>query len=166
MFSSLWTQCTRTAARRAGHAAQQARHFTTPNLQARLWQLGKLNHVAIAVPDLPGATAFYRNVLGADVSEAVPLPAHGVTTVFVNLGNTKLELLHPLGEKSPIEGFLAKNKQGGIHHVDDIGAAMKQVVAQGIRALSDKPKIGAHNKPIVFLHPKDCGGVLIELEQA
>jgi len=100
----------------------------------------------------------------------VPQPDHGVYTVFVQLGNTKIELLHPYGEKSPIAAFLAKNKDGGMHHicieVTDINRALVEVKARGIRALSDKPTIGAHNKPVVFLHPKDCGGVLIELEQA
>jgi len=131
--------------------------------------LGKLNHVAIAVPDLGSATKFYQQVLGAKVSQPQPLPEHGVTTVFVTLDNTKFELLHPLGEKSPIEGFLKKNASGGIHHVcievKDINASMKDVKSKNIRTLSDEPKIGAHGKPVVFLHPKDCGGVLIELEQ-
>ncbi|KAI8050253.1 methylmalonyl-CoA Epimerase, Mcee, partial [Syncephalis plumigaleata] len=137
--------------------------------KSSLWQLGRLNHIAIAVPDLEQASAFYQQSLGADISEAVALPEHGVTTVFVNLGNTKLELLHPLGENSPIANFLSKNKLGGMHHicieVNNIEEAMKAVQAQGIRTLSNEPKIGAHNKPVVFLHPKDCGGVLVELEQ-
>jgi len=131
--------------------------------------LGRLNHVAIATPDIAKASAFYKN-LGADVSESVPQPDHGVYTVFVSLGNTKIELLHPYGDKSPIQGFLDKNKSGGMHHicieVADINKAMVEVKARGIRCLSDKPSNGAHNKPVVFLHPKDCGGVLIELEQA
>jgi len=136
-----------------------------------LLQLGKLNHVAIATPDLQKATVMYRDVLGAKVSPAEDLPAHGVTTVFVNLGNTKIELLHPFGEKSPIQNFLDKNKDGGIHHicieVDDINAAVDSLRATGkIRILDPKPKIGAHGKPVIFLHPKDCGGVLVELEQA
>ncbi|RKP25638.1 methylmalonyl-CoA Epimerase, Mcee, partial [Syncephalis pseudoplumigaleata] len=134
-----------------------------------LWQLGRLNHIAIAVPNLDQASAFYAQVLGADISEPMALPEHGVTTVFVNLNNTKLELLHPLGENSPISGFLSKNKLGGMHHicieVNNIDEAIKSVQAQGIRTLSSEPKIGAHNKPVVFLHPKDCGGVLVELEQ-
>jgi methylmalonyl-CoA/ethylmalonyl-CoA epimerase len=162
MFASL-----RNARLNVTHTLWSTRNLTTSN---PIWRLGALNHVAIAVPDLDKATAFYRDVLGGNVSEAVPLPEHGVTTVFVNLGNTKLELLHPLGENSPIENFLIKNKQGGIHHicieVDDIEAAMKDVKRQGIRTLSEQTKIGAHNKPVVFLHPKDCGGVLVELEQA
>ncbi|ETE72695.1 Methylmalonyl-CoA epimerase, mitochondrial, partial [Ophiophagus hannah] len=135
-----------------------------------LWKLGQLNHVAIAVPDLEKATALYRDVLRARVSEVLPLPNHGVYTVFVELGNTKLELLHPLGEKSPIRGFLQKNKAGGIHHicleVDNIANAIEELKRKKIRVLSDEPQIGAHGKPVVFLHPKDCDGVLVELEQA
>ncbi|XP_006628789.2 methylmalonyl-CoA epimerase, mitochondrial [Lepisosteus oculatus] len=135
-----------------------------------IWKLGRLNHVAIAVPDLEKATSLYREVLGARVSETVPLPEHGVYTVFVELGNTKLELLQPLGEKSPIAGFLQKNKAGGMHHicieVDDINAAIMDLKAKKIRTLSDEPRIGAHGKPVMFLHPKDCDGVLVELEQA
>ncbi|KAK2819720.1 hypothetical protein Q7C36_021366 [Tachysurus vachellii] len=135
-----------------------------------LWNLGRLNHVAIAVPDLEKATALYRDVLGAQVSATVPLPEHGVYTVFVELGNTKLELLHPLGEKSPIAGFLQKNKAGGMHHicieVDDINSAIADLKAKKIRLLSPEPRIGAHGKPVMFLHPKDCDGVLVEIEQA
>lgn len=135
-----------------------------------VWNLGRLNHVAVAVPDLAKAQAFYRNVLGAQVSEAVPLPEHGVSVVFVNLGNTKIELLHPLGSDSPIAGFLQKNKAGGMHHVcievDNINAAVMDLKEKKIRSLSDEAKIGAHGKPVIFLHPKDCGGVLVELEQA
>ncbi|KAI5619744.1 methylmalonyl-CoA epimerase, mitochondrial [Silurus asotus] len=135
-----------------------------------LWKLGRLNHVAIAVPDLEKATALYRDVLGAQVSDTVPLPEHGVYTVFVELGNTKLELLHPLGEKSPISGFLQKNKAGGMHHicieVDDIHSAIADLKAKNIRLLSPEPRIGAHGKPVMFLHPKDCDGVLVEIEQA
>jgi methylmalonyl-CoA/ethylmalonyl-CoA epimerase len=113
----------------------------------------------------------YRDVLGAQVSPPEDLPDHGVTTVFVNLNNTKIELLHPFGERSPIQKFLDKNKDGGIHHicveVEDIYAAVESIKEGGkIRILDPKPKIGAHGKPVVFLHPKDCGGVLIELEQA
>jgi len=138
--------------------------------QHPVWSLGRLNHVAIATADLDQATALYRDVLGAKVSPSTPLPEHGVYTVFVELGNTKLELLYPLGENSPIKGFLEKNKSGGIHHVcievDDIKAAMTQLKSKKMRCLSEEPKIGAHGKPVVFLHPKDCGGVLIELEQA
>ncbi|XP_064778999.1 methylmalonyl-CoA epimerase, mitochondrial-like [Oncorhynchus masou masou] len=135
-----------------------------------VWKLGRLNHIAIAVPDMEKATALYRDVLGAQVSDKVPLPEHGVYTVFVELGNTKLELLHPLGEKSPIAGFLQKNKSGGMHHicieVDDISAAIVDLKARNIRTLSAEPRIGAHGKPVMFLHPKDCDGVLVELEQA
>ncbi|XP_019480695.1 PREDICTED: methylmalonyl-CoA epimerase, mitochondrial [Hipposideros armiger] len=135
-----------------------------------VWSLGRLNHVAVAVPDLAKAQAFYKNVLGAQVSEAVPLPEHGVSVVFVNLGNTKIELLHPLGNDSPIAGFLQKNKAGGMHHVcievDNINAAVMDLKEKKIRSLSDEAKIGAHGKPVIFLHPKDCGGVLVELEQA
>ncbi|XP_014030949.1 methylmalonyl-CoA epimerase, mitochondrial isoform X1 [Salmo salar] len=135
-----------------------------------VWKLGRLNHIAIAVPDMEKATALYRDVLGAQVSDKVPLPEHGVYTVFVELGNTKLELLHPLGEKSPIAGFLQKNTSGGMHHicieVDDISAAIVDLKARNIRTLSAEPRIGAHGKPVMFLHPKDCDGVLVELEQA
>ena len=142
----------------------------TEGIPSKLWQLGRLNHVAIAVPELESATALYRDVLGGDVSPAEDLPAHGVTTVFVDLGNTKIELLHPFGESSPIAGFLKKNPSGGIHHVcievDDIRAAVSDLTAAGVRALNEEPKIGAHGKPVVFLHPKDCGGVLLELEEA
>ncbi|KAL8196961.1 UNVERIFIED_CONTAM: hypothetical protein K2H54_003542 [Gekko kuhli] len=136
----------------------------------RLWKLGRLNHVAIAVPDLEKAKFLYREMLGATVSETVPLPEHGVYTVFVDLGNTKLELLHPLGDDSPVAGFLQKNKAGGLHHicieVDNIKDAIVDLKEQQIRVLSDEAKIGAHGKPVVFLHPKDCGGVLVELEEA
>uniref|UniRef100_G1N013 Methylmalonyl-CoA epimerase, mitochondrial n=1 Tax=Meleagris gallopavo TaxID=9103 RepID=G1N013_MELGA len=140
------------------------------NIPSCLWKLGRLNHVAIAVPDLEKAQSLYKDVLGARVSETVALPEHGVYTVFVELGNTKLELLHPLGEKSPIASFLQKNKTGGMHHicieVDDIKAAMAELKKKKIRILSEEPKIGAHGKPVIFLHPKDCHGVLVELEQA
>ncbi|CAI9623460.1 unnamed protein product [Staurois parvus] len=135
-----------------------------------LWKLGRLNHVAIAVPDLEKAKSIYQNILGAQVSETVPLPEHGVYTVFVELGNTKLELLHPLGQNSPISGFLQKNKAGGMHHicieVDNIKEAMSDLKKKNIRLLNEEPKIGAHGKPVVFLHPKDFDGVLVELEQA
>jgi methylmalonyl-CoA/ethylmalonyl-CoA epimerase len=132
--------------------------------------IGKLNHVAIAVPDLEHAARLYRDLLGAKVSDPVPEPAHGVTVVFVDLPNTKIELLHPLGDNSPIAGFLAKNAQGGIHHVcyevPDIRAARDRLKAQGARVLGDgEPKIGAHGKPVIFMHPKDFNGTLIELEQ-
>ncbi|XP_034383588.1 methylmalonyl-CoA epimerase, mitochondrial [Cyclopterus lumpus] len=149
-------------------------HSTKPSLHqglpGSLWKLGRLNHIAIAVPDMEKATALYRDVLGATVSEQVPLPEHGVYTVFVELGNTKLELLHPLGEKSPIAGFLLKNKSGGMHHicieVDNINAAIADLKEKNIRTLSAEPRIGAHGKPVMFLHPKDCDGVLVELEEA
>ena len=132
--------------------------------------IGRLNHVAIAVPDLAAASALYRGTLGATVSEPLDLPEHGVTTVFVTLPNTKLELLHPLGEGSPIAGFLAKSPAGGIHHlcyeVDDIHAARDRLVAEGARVLGDgEPRRGAHGMPVIFLHPKDFCGTLIELEQ-
>ena len=133
--------------------------------------IGRLNHVAIAVPDLQAASALYRDTLGAKVSAPVPQPAHGVTVVFVELPNTKIELLHPLGEASPIAGFLQKNVSGGIHHVcyevADIYAARDRLKAAGARVLGDgEPKTGAHDKPVLFLHPKDFCGTLIELEQA
>ncbi|NMD08184.1 MAG: methylmalonyl-CoA epimerase [Phyllobacteriaceae bacterium] len=133
--------------------------------------IGRLNHVAIAVPDLAAATALYKNALGAKVSAPQPEPAHGVTVVFVELPNSKVELLEPLGENSPISAFLAKNTSGGIHHmcfeVEDILAARDTLAATGARVLGDgNPKIGAHGKPVLFLHPKDFNGTLIELEQA
>ena len=132
--------------------------------------IGRLNHVAIAVPDLAAASALYCATLGAEVSEPLDLPEHGVTTVFVTLPNTKLELLHPLGDDSPIAGFLAKYPAGGIHHlcyeVDDIEAARDSLVAEGARVLGGgEPRTGAHGKPVIFLHPKDFCGTLIELEQ-
>lgn len=132
--------------------------------------IGRLNHVAIAVPDLAAASALYRGALGADVSEPLVLPEHGVTVVFITLSNTKIELLEPLGEASPIAAFLAKNPSGGMHHicyeVDDINAARDHLLSNGSRILGDgAPKIGAHGKPVLFLHPKDFGGVLVELEQ-
>ena len=133
--------------------------------------IGRLNHVAIAVPDLDAAAATYRQTFGAKVSGPVPMPAHGVTTVFVTLPNTKIELLQPLGDASPIAGFLAKNPSGGIHHVcyevEDILAARDALKAAGLRVLGDgEPRIGAHDKPVLFLHPKDLHGTLVELEQA
>ncbi|XP_069030377.1 methylmalonyl-CoA epimerase, mitochondrial isoform X3 [Embiotoca jacksoni] len=135
-----------------------------------LWKLGRLNHIAIAVPDMEKAMALYRDVLGATVTDKVPLPKFGVYTMFVELGNTKLELVHPLGDKSPVSGFLQKNKSGGMHHicieVDDINAAIVDLKAKNIRTLSAEPGIGAHGKPVIFLHPKDCDGVLVELEEA
>ncbi len=133
--------------------------------------IGRLNHVAIAVPDLDAASAVYRETLGAEVSDAVDQPEHGVTTVFINLPNTKIELLGALGEGSPIAGFLERNPSGGIHHlcyeVVDILAARDRLVSEGARVLGDgEPKIGAHGKPVLFLHPKDFCGTLLELEQA
>lgn len=132
--------------------------------------IGKLNHVAIAVPELGSATALYRDTLGARVSEPVAQPAHGVTVVFVELPNTKIELLEPLGDNSPIAKYLERNPAGGIHHicyeVEDILAARDKLAAGGARVLGDgEPKIGAHDKPVLFLHPKDFLGTLIELEQ-
>jgi methylmalonyl-CoA/ethylmalonyl-CoA epimerase len=133
--------------------------------------IGRLNHVAIAVPDLAAATATYRDTLGARVSAPEDLPEHGVTVVFVELPNTKIELLHPLGPGSPIAGFLEKSPSGGIHHVcyevDDIAAARDRLVSAGARVLGDgEPKIGAHGRPVLFLHPRDFCGTLVELEQA
>ncbi|BCX19031.1 MAG: methylmalonyl-CoA epimerase [Geminicoccaceae bacterium] len=133
--------------------------------------IGRLNHVAIAVPDLEAARALYRDTLGARVSPIVDQPEHGVRTVFVDLPNTKIELLGVLGENSPIAGFLERNPAGGIHHlcyeVEDILAARDRLRAQGARVLGDgEPKIGAHGKPVLFLHPKDFCGTLVELEQA
>ncbi len=133
--------------------------------------IGRLNHVAIAVPDLDAAVITYRDTLGATVSDAVDEPDHGVTVVFVELPNTKIELLYPLGGSSPIAGFLKKNPSGGMHHVcyevDDIMTARDKLVEQGARILGDgEPKTGAHGKPVLFLHPKDMCGTLVELEQA
>ena len=132
--------------------------------------LGRLNHVAIAVPDLTAAANQYRVVLGAEVGAPQDEPDHGVTVVFITLPNTKIELLYPLGDSSPINGFLEKNPSGGIHHmcfeVDDILAARDKLKAEGARVLGNgEPKIGAHGKPVLFLHPKDFNGCLIELEQ-
>jgi methylmalonyl-CoA/ethylmalonyl-CoA epimerase len=132
--------------------------------------IGRLNHVAIAVPDLSAAIAQYRDTLGAIVGDPQDEPDHGVTVVFINLPNTKVELLYPLGDASPIRGFLEKNPSGGIHHmcyeVDDILAARDRLKAGGARGLGDgEPKIGAHGKPVLFLHPKDFNGTLIELEE-
>ncbi len=132
--------------------------------------IGRLNHVAIAVPDLERAAATYRDTLGAKVSDPQPLPDHGVTVVFVELPNTRVELLEPLGEASPIARFLEKNPHGGIHHVcyevEDILAARDRLVSAGMRILGDgEPKIGAHGRPVLFLHPKDLFGTLVELEE-
>ena len=133
--------------------------------------IGRLNHVAIAVRDIAKASTVYRDTLGADVSVKVPQPEHGVSTVFITLPNTKIELLEPLGESSPITKFLEKNPDGGIHHVcyevPDIRVTRDTLKAQGARVLGDgEPKIGAHGKPVLFLHPKDFCGTLVELEQA
>lgn len=132
--------------------------------------IGRLNHVAIAVPDLEAAASLYRDTLGAKVGQPQDEPDHGVTVIFIELPNTKIELLHPLGDDSPINGFLAKNPSGGIHHicyeVDDILAARDKLQAAGARILgTGEPKIGAHGKPVLFLHPKDFTGTLVELEQ-
>lgn len=132
--------------------------------------IGRLNHVAIAVPDLVAACALYRDTLGASVSEPLDQIDHGVTVVFIELPNTKIELLGKLGEQSPIAKFLERNPDGGIHHlcyeVEDIIASRDRLLAKGARVLgSSEPKIGAHGKPVIFLHPKDFNGVLIELEQ-
>jgi len=133
--------------------------------------IGRLNHVAIVVPDIAAASAIYRRTLGARVSDPCQLPAHGVTVVFVELPNTKIELLEPLGPSSPVAGFLARNPTGGMHHlcyeVDDIIAARDKLRAAGAQVLGDgEPQLGAHNKPVLFLRPKDFCGTLIELEQA
>ncbi len=132
--------------------------------------IGRLNHVAIAVPDLAAAVKVYRDVLGAVVSPPQALSEHGVRVVFVELANTKIELMEPLGENSPLAGFLARNAGGGVHHlcyeVDDIRAARDQLVATHARVIGDgEPKIGAHGKPVLFLHPKDFCGTLVELEE-
>ena len=133
--------------------------------------IGRLNHIAIAVPDLAAAAAIYRDTLGAKVSAPLPQPDQGVTVVFVELPNTKIELLHPLGDKSPIKSFLERNPSGGMHHVcyevADILAARDRLKKGGARVLgSGEPTIGAHGKPVLFLHPKDFAGTLIEIEQA
>ncbi|MCP5382681.1 MAG: methylmalonyl-CoA epimerase [Kordiimonadaceae bacterium] len=130
----------------------------------------KLNHVAIAVPDLDAAINLYKDVLGADVEGVVDLPAHGVTVAFVDLGNTKIELLYPLGDNSPILSYLNKNSSGGIHHicfeVEDIKEARDRLLEKGMRIIGkSEPALGAHGKPVLFLHPKDFCGTLIELEQ-
>ena len=132
--------------------------------------IGKLNHIAIAVPNLIEASSVYNDVLGAKVSEPIAMPEHGVTTVFVELPNTKIELLEPLGENSPIAKFIEKNPKGGMHHicyeVEDIFKARDEMIAKGVSVLgSGEPKNGAHNKPVIFMHPKDFMGTLIELEQ-
>lgn len=133
--------------------------------------IGRLNHVAIAVHDLAAGSALYRDMLGASVSDPLPLPDHGVTTVFIDLPNTRVELIAPLGDTSPISAFLERNPFGGIHHicyeVEDVRGAARALAARGARVLGDgEPKIGAHGKPVIFVHPKDFLGTLIELEQA
>jgi methylmalonyl-CoA/ethylmalonyl-CoA epimerase len=133
--------------------------------------IGRLNHVAIAVGDIAKASEVYRDVLGAQVSEPLPQPEHGVTTVFITLPNTKIELIEPLGVASPIAKFLDRNPDGGIHHVcyevEDIRTAREQLEARGVRVLGGgEPKVGAHGKPVLFLHPKDFCGTLVEIEQA
>ena len=132
--------------------------------------IGRLNHVAIAVNDLVAASAVYRDTLGAVISDPSPQPDHGVTVVFVQLPNTKIELLEPLGEGSPISGFLTRNPDGGMHHicyeVADIYEARDRMVSRGARVLGDgQPRTGAHGKPVIFLHPKNFCGTLVELEQ-
>jgi methylmalonyl-CoA/ethylmalonyl-CoA epimerase len=133
--------------------------------------IGRLNHVAIVVPDIAAASAVYRETLGVRVSQPSPLPAHGVTVVFVELPNTKIELLEPLGPASPVKNFLERNPAGGVHHlcyeVEDIIVARDRLRAEGARVLGDgEPRLGAHDKPVLFLYPKDFCGTLIELEQA
>ena len=132
-------------------------------------QLGRLNHIAIAVPDLDVSVKLWQSIFGLEASKPVPQEEHGVYTVFIDLPNTKIELIHPLGEKSPISNFLEKNKSGGIHHVsievEDVNSAMETLKSKGVRILGEKPKIGADGVPVIFLHPKDTNGVLIELEQ-
>lgn len=132
--------------------------------------MGALNHIAIAVPNLEGASKLFQRAFGAEISDPQPEPEHGVTVVFVSLPNTKIELLEPLGENSPIQKFLEKNPNGGIHHfcieVDDLEKAMNRAKSKGVRVLGEgKPKTGAHGKPVIFLHPKDCLGTLIEFEE-
>ena len=143
------------------------RSFSSRDISAL--KVGRLNHVAIAVPNLDQSASLYKNILGAKISEKVPLPEHGVTTVFVELDNTKIELLGLLGKDSPIANFLQKKPGGGIHHiclgVVDVDAAIKELVAKGVTVLSKTSKIGAHGKPVVFIHPKEFDGVLLELEQ-
>eukprot|EP00741_Cyanophora_paradoxa_P011486 tig00020560_g11097.t1 len=146
-------------------AARRAAHV----VPSELTRIGRLNHVAIAVPELAAASRIYRDVLGAKVSEPQRLPEHGVTVVFIELANTKFELLEPLGEESPIAAFMKKNPSGGMHHVclevKDVRAAIELMQASGVRVLNVEPKIGAHGKPVTFVHPKDMNGVLVELEQ-
>jgi methylmalonyl-CoA/ethylmalonyl-CoA epimerase len=155
-----------------GALRRRARGDTTVACRAtETCMIGRLNHVAIAVRDIAAASRVYRNTLGAEVSDAVPQPEHGVTTVFITLPNTKIELLEPFGADSPIAKFLERNPDGGIHHlcyeVDDIISARDRLTGEGARVLGNgTPKIGAHGKPVLFLHPKDFCGTLVELEQA
>jgi len=155
----------------SGIKCNPARSFAVSHPASSLPSIpgASVNHVAIAVADLPRAMDMYRTTLGARVSEPEAQTAHGVTTVFVELANTKIELLEPLGDKSPILKFLEKNPSGGIHHVcldvNDIEAAVELMRNNGVRTLTEGTKIGAHGKPVIFLHPKDCGGVLLELQQ-
>jgi methylmalonyl-CoA/ethylmalonyl-CoA epimerase len=147
-----------------------ALHIVAKQNEPEFPMIGRLNHVAIAVPDLEAAADQYRTALGANVGAPQDEPDHGVTVIFIDLPNTKIELLYPLGDNSPINGFLEKSPSGGIHHicyeVDDIIAARDSLVASGLRVLGNgEPKIGAHGKPVIFLHPKDMNGVLTELEQ-
>ncbi|GAB0496928.1 hypothetical protein MMPV_008249 [Pyropia vietnamensis] len=179
-LAAAWRALTATAAPAAATAATAATTPSPPGAGAPSVTTGaaaggtvglkRLNHVAVAVPDLAAATAFYRDVLGAAVSAPAAQAAHGVTTVFVGLGNTQLELLSPLGTDSPIANFLARRPAGGIHHVcvevGDLPAAVAVLRSRGVRLLADEIKVGAHGKGVMFLHPGDCGGVLLELEQA
>ena len=134
------------------------------------WKILRLNHIALGTPTTESGSSFFANKFHLTPSAKVPQPDHGVNTVFVDVGNTKLELLDQIGDSSPIKAFMSKNPGGGVHHlcfeVDNIDAAVTDLKAQGVRLLGEKPKIGAHGKPVIFIHPKDCGGVLIELEQA
>mmetsp|Transcript_6338 Transcript_6338/g.18712 ORF Transcript_6338/g.18712 Transcript_6338/m.18712 type:complete len:165 (+) Transcript_6338:83-577(+) len=146
------------------------RQLTAAIPKAASFSLGRLNHVALAVPDIAAASEFWKTALGASVSELQALPDHGVTVCFVDAGNTHVELLEPLGDASPIAAFLKKNPSGGLHHlcheVPDVAAAMRDLDARGVRLLSAEPRVGAHGVPVVFLHPKDTNGVLVELQEA
>ncbi|XP_015919754.1 methylmalonyl-CoA epimerase, mitochondrial [Parasteatoda tepidariorum] len=144
-------------------------HYFCTNPKGRTWKVLKVNHLAVASANIEKSVKLFQDIFGAKTSQSIPMPEHGVTTAFVELGNVKLELLLPLGEKSPIQSFLQKNGNGGMHHicldVDNIDNAVKDMKAHNIRTLTEETKIGAHGKPVIFLHPKDCGGVLIELQQ-
>jgi methylmalonyl-CoA/ethylmalonyl-CoA epimerase len=158
-----------TATRPAAASASSGAGAGSVIKDAEALGVGRLNHVAIAVPDLKASTALWRDVMGARVSGEQALPEHGVTVVFVELGNTKFELLEVLGDGSPVANFMEKNPSGGIHHVclevEDIEESVRRLKAAGVRVLNEKPKIGAHGNPVVFLHPKSTNGVLVELEQ-